>query len=952
MFARLLLLFSLTTFFFWGLPENGFGQAVKIQPYLQNATPSGMYVMWETDVNTESIVEYGLTPSLGNTVTGSAITTPGGFILHTTQIKGLSPGTKYYYKAKTGAWQSGIFDFITPPLRNSEAPFNIVLMSDMQKDGGNPNIFSNLINTSLLPYIDTAYGSPLSEHLQMAVIPGDVVDNGNSYTQWKNDLFDPGQALWRSVPSYPAIGNHEANSVNYFNYYNLPENGTPGYLEHWYYTDYSNVRVISLNTNSGYRIQTQLDWLDSILTLSCADTLIDFVFAEMHHPYKSELWIPGEADYTGQIVERMEAFSDTCGKPTIHFFGHTHAYSRGQSRDHNHLWVNVATSGGNIDYWGEFENQDYEEFIISEDEYGFVIVEVTAGEDPKFVMKRLSFGDQYNPGGATQTDMVAIRMNNAPPLKPTALFPKAQDTVSAFCVTLAADGYVDADNDQHGASHWQISTDSSNFSNPMHESWKQYANWYDEVNLQASDNLTDEQFNNLSGNQTSWWRVRYRDKGLMWSPWSTPQRFITSGLDTLTGNLVSNIGAENGVDGWTATTGVIESVTAGECDGIDPYTGLKYFAVGGICVNHPFASAYQDVDVSAHASAIDEGAVLSHAGAYMADWQNTDRPAMALLFLNAANTVIGSTDTISHMQSAWTLKQMTDTVPPGTRTIRVNLMGTRTAGADNDSYIDSVFCRLISGNFTCSTYAPPGPLNDRVYVDKNAQAVPDGRDWLTAFRTLGDALLYSATDTTIREVWIADGVYTVTSNGERDSSFVFERGMRVYGGFNGSESSISQRNIPVFPAILSGETGDMALNTDNVYHVIRIENCTDTLLLDGISIMDGYAELPPDTTGAGILVQGGIPYPIILRHCTLSDLYALSGSALQNASQVYMDSCNIHDNVTAGASSAILNKGGNAILTLSNTVITQLCNPCPEVIHNEAGATLTIRENVILEKED
>jgi len=75
----------------------------------------------------------------------------------------------------------------------------------------------------------------------------------------------------------------------------------------------------------------------------------------------------------------MQAFSEVCVKPTIHFFGHTHAYSRGQSRDHDHLWVNVAASGGNIDYWGELSNADSDELIVSQDEYGFVMVEVTAG---------------------------------------------------------------------------------------------------------------------------------------------------------------------------------------------------------------------------------------------------------------------------------------------------------------------------------------------------------------------------------------------------------------------------------------------------------------------------------------------------------------------------------------------------------------------------------------------
>ena len=141
-------------------------QTILIQPYLQDAEPTSIIIKWETDVNTQSTIQYGVTSSLGQTANGTVITTLGGKILHSVQLTNLSPATRYFYKAITGNWQSSIFDFVTPPNRNSEASFNIVLMSDMQKDGSNPTIFQNLINTSLLPYVDAHYGSPLSEHLQ------------------------------------------------------------------------------------------------------------------------------------------------------------------------------------------------------------------------------------------------------------------------------------------------------------------------------------------------------------------------------------------------------------------------------------------------------------------------------------------------------------------------------------------------------------------------------------------------------------------------------------------------------------------------------------------------------------------------------------------------------------------------------------------------------------------
>jgi hypothetical protein len=923
-------------------------QNILVHPYLQSATPSSIVIMWETNINGDSGIRYGTTPDLGNSATAFSISTLGSTFLHTSTLQDLTPGTRYYYKASTGNWQSEIFDFVTPPLRSSEASMNIVLMSDMQKDGGNPNIFQNLINTSLLPYISNTYGSPLSDHLQMAILPGDVVDNGNSYLQWKNDFFDPGQVLWRSVPSYPAIGNHEANSQNYFNYFTLPPNGTSGYMEHWYTHDYSNVRVLSFDSNNPYRIAAQLNWLDSVLTASCSDTLIDFVFAQMHHPHKSELWTPGEISYTGEIIERLENFSDDCGKPTIHFFGHTHAYSRGQSRDHDHLWVNVATSGGNIDYWGEFENQDYDEFIVSQDEYGFVMVEVTAGDDPTIVLKRLSFGDQYNPGGDTQTDYVEIRKNNTQPDIPFPVFPLSHDTVSSSCLTLQADMYLDSDGDEHGASHWQISSDSSDFTTPVVESWKQYANWYNEVDLQANDDLTNEDVSNLPGGQALFWRVRYRDKSLAWSEWSEPSLFYTRSTQLLSPNLVQNGDAENGVTNWTATAGVIESLGALECNGINPFAGLKYFGLGALCVDNAFGSAYQDINLSAFMAPIDSNIVFVNFGSYMADWENTDEPAMALQFLNENNILINSTDTLRHRMSAWTLKENTIPVPAGTRTIRCILMGKRFAGADNDSYIDNVFVKLVRGNPACSTYEHPGQLYGRVYVDKNAAAHADGRSWTTAFRNIPDAFRRVHADTLINEVWIANGLYPVTYSESRDSSLFLQKKMAVYGGFEGSETDVSQRNIPLHPTVLSGNIGDTLLANDNVYHVIYIDSVSDSIVIDGITITGGNANGVNDPSGGGILVGSSNTGTVRLINCRLENNLANEGSAIINNAILDLSDCTIISAEENGGS-CILNAGPAAILSLLRVNIHQQCIQCPQAIQNITGAMLHVTD-VQLEK--
>lgn len=688
------------------------GQSIVIDPYLQHAEPTSMVIMWETSSDNSTSVEYGISSALGIVVAGTAITGNGSSQIHTVELTGLTPATRYHYRAITGSVTSAIYEFVTPALASDETGTNLVAISDMQRDWGNPTVFNQVIQNGVLNYVQDSLSNDLPSDIQMVIIPGDLVDNGLIYSEWESTFFDPQHPLFSYVPVYPVLGNHENNAPSYFKYFHLPDNGSSGYEEHWWFKDHSNVRVIGLNSNSAYQITEQLLWLDTVLSDAAADSNIDFVFAQLHHPFQSELWPPGNTSYTGMVIPKLEDFSTTSGKPSIHFFGHTHGYSRGQSRDHNHLMVNVATAGGNIDYWGEYASIDYPEYIESMDEYGFVFVTVQAGPDPKFALKRFNMGDGSALTPISLEDIVIIEKNNNIPQQPVGLFPAENDIVNPDCLILKGNAYLDPDNDEHGASHWQIALNCSDFTNPVVDSWKQYKNSFNEIDLQAGDDLTDEMVTTLDPNTNYCWRVRYRDKSLAWSSWSTPIAFSTDS-SMLTPNLLSNIGAETGTTDWTATAGVIESLVAAECAGTSPYAGSKYFAVGAICVESPFGSAHQVVDVSAYSSEIDNGISVAKYGGYLRDYSGSDIPSFALEFLDGSNNVITGTDTIQDINASWRLIQDSWAVPAGTRNIRFIIMGTRTAGTDNDSYFDELFLKLNLEGDSCSEYNPSTGSTDR-----------------------------------------------------------------------------------------------------------------------------------------------------------------------------------------------------------------------------------------------
>lgn len=697
-------------------------QVIKVQPFLQDASPTSIFILWETDSNDESIVEWGLTSALGNSTNGIAYQTNGTSRVHEVQLEGLGSFTQYFYRVITGTAVSDTYDFKTPPHAAEHESFRIVAMSDMQKDNSQPNKFQEIVEDGIIDYFESEFGGNIIDNLALVMIPGDLVTTGNNYSSWEETFFTPAQELFKNIPVYPVLGNHEANTIYYFQYFKMPENGTLGFEEHWWYKDYGNTRIIGLNSNAPFSNQEQLDWLEDLLDETCPSDSIDFVFAQLHHPHKSELWTPGESNYTGEVIDLLEQFTTNCSKPSIHFFGHTHGYSRGRSRDHKHLWINVATAGGAIDNWGEFPNFDYDEFSVSQDDYGFVMLEISDDNDPKVVVKRISRGDQDVILDNELTDSLTIRSSPSIVNTPEAIFP-VNETVIPECVVLEGNDFSSPTFlALHGESHWQVSTDQNDFSDLAAESWKNFENWYFEEDTQLGDDLRDEKILGLNENTDYWWRVRYRDRELNWSDWSSPVTF-TTGVSMTPPNLLLNPGAEDILVNWTIVEGVVEALTDGICNGISPFSGDRYFAVGGLCEHSEVGRCIQNVDVSSYADSIDTGNFPSNFGGYLSNFSGSDLPEMRLIFLDQNAAQLGTSTTISSLSSSWTLFSEFQMIPPHTRTIQVELKGTRNVGTDNDSYFDDVFLSVGSNGIDCD-----GPLsiNNQAFSEiRNLKVFPN-----------------------------------------------------------------------------------------------------------------------------------------------------------------------------------------------------------------------------------
>lgn len=517
------------------LPGCG-GGSILVGPYVQDSTPTSMWVLYELDSTPTSgeynlyTIMYGLTSSLGSStqMQSAQVTTSGNSVIET-QLTGLSSGTTYYYRVNANGATSGIFTFRTPA-SGAEGSFKFIAMSDMQIYSPAPDsYFQDIINNGVL-----SLGSPIEDEIAFMTLSGDVVSSGYAYSQWKNDLFDEMQNFVQHVPVYAAIGNHEYNS-DYFNDYFHPPSATawstaPG---HTYYFDKSNVRFISLDVVN-YQTSQQLTWLDGILSSAETNSDIDFVIAFFHYPYKTETWLSGEHAWVGNIVFRLEDFTATTGKPSFHLFGHSHSYERGQSKDVSHVWMEVASGEGDLAWWGAYAQQNYDVFQKALMEWGFVLFEVTAGSTPSITVKRMKMGEGNDPyashlsGPPVISDQFTISYGNTVPNTPTALTPNPDNPpANPSNTVLDSSAFSDSDGTGHLESQFQVSTTSGDYSNPVADKWIRFEDWYNGADQNAGLDITQVTVG-LQSDNNYYWRVRYRDQGLEWSAWSAEENFTTS----------------------------------------------------------------------------------------------------------------------------------------------------------------------------------------------------------------------------------------------------------------------------------------------------------------------------------------------------------------------------------------------------------------------------------------
>ena len=149
---------------------------------------------------------------------------------------------------------------------------------------------------------------------------------------------------------------------------------------------------------------------------------------------------------------------------------------------------------------------------------------------------------------------------------------------------------------------------------------------------------------------------------------------------------------------------------------------------------------------------------------------------------------------------------------------------------------------------TVTDIVETSPSRPVVYVKSSAPGGGDGQSWATAYNQLRDALPNAPGGS---DVWVAQGTYFASSSNAQSSFFTINsKDLRIYGGFAGTETSLTQRDLLTNHTVLSADYGQNdssdpiytgSTRSENGHHVFWIEDSNATL--DGLTIEGGNADL-------------------------------------------------------------------------------------------------------------
>jgi len=288
-------------------PAQAVTQKIVGGPYTVSVGQRSATVMWLVQTGEASI---GAEP-------GTADKTAPVLHVEKTSFVGLKRGTTYYYQAFPG--EAGKGSFKTPPA--GEARFQFAVYGDTRtRHEVHRRVIAAILRDAQPDFI---------------LHTGDLVADGNDPALWPI-FFDAERELLRNAAFFPALGNHERDSNNYFDFLNAKP---------YYSFDWGSAHFAVINSDIGNAGETQgqrdafwseqTRWLEDDLR---AAQKADFRFLIAHHPPMTAVRRrQGDNPQMTALEPLFEKYKLTAG-----FFGHDHNYQH-YLKDGVHYFI---TGGG------------------------------------------------------------------------------------------------------------------------------------------------------------------------------------------------------------------------------------------------------------------------------------------------------------------------------------------------------------------------------------------------------------------------------------------------------------------------------------------------------------------------------------------------------------------------------------------------------------------------------
>jgi PKD repeat protein len=399
-------------------------QTIVKGPYMQIGTQNSMIVRWETNIATNSQVAYG-TSSVALTL---SVTNVSAVTVHSLQITGLAPYTKYYYSIGTTTSvlqgdQNNYFQ--TSPVPGTAGNYRFWVVGDCG------NASTNQINVKN-QYV--TFNGPNK------ITDGWLLLGDNAYTQGTDAQFNAEffniyqNDVMKKMVLWPTPGNHDYNNgastattVPYYSIFSTPigaqaggvASGNPAYYSY----DYGNIHFISLDSYGTVGANKMYDTLGAQAVWLKADLAANtkrWTIAYWHHPpytmgsHNSD----GEADLVAirtnfiRILERNKVDLIMCG--------HSHDYERsklmkghyGLEATFSAALYNLSTQSGKYD--GSANSCPYLKDSINVKNGTVYVLSGSAGQlggtQASFPHNAMHFSDATN-GGSLVLDIQNNRLD-------------------------------------------------------------------------------------------------------------------------------------------------------------------------------------------------------------------------------------------------------------------------------------------------------------------------------------------------------------------------------------------------------------------------------------------------------------------------------------------------------------------------------------------------------------